>query len=197
MKKTNYYRHSGFGPLSAILILSFLLLIATAGFTYWSINQAKERDQIRLANFRKIQSAINQYYNKYGEFPAGDKDIGNWDLGYQNNDDHRFIYPLVEKGFLPANFPADPISKYDPSQGIDYTFRYQVYADDGQFCPRGQGQFYVLGIRDLESSTGDSSDPHQFEGSGFSCKNRNWQDEFDYVVGVFAHPIKNKTPDNK
>lgn len=181
----------GFGPLEAILVLSTLLLIISAGFTYWSIDQAKQRDQIRITNLKKIQSAINQYYNQYREFPVGDQDVGNWDLGYKGPNDQRFIYPLVEKGFLPANFLADPLSQYDIDRGVDYNFRYQVYADDGQFCPRGQGQFYVLGIRDLESTSGDPADPN-FEDSGFNCKNRNWQDEFDYVVGAFANPLKKK-----
>ncbi len=189
----SYRSRPGFGPLEAILILSTLLLIVSAGFTYWSIDQAKQRDQIRIANLKIIQSAINQYFNQYREFPVGDHDVGNWDLGYRDASDQRFIAPLVEKGFLPANFAADPISKYDENKGIDYTFRYQVYQDDGQYCPRGQGQFYVLGIRDLEADSGGLNDKaSQFTDSRFLCKNRNWQDEFDYVVGAFANPIKKK-----
>lgn len=184
---------AGFGPLEAVLTLSAILLLVSAGFTYWSIDQASQRDQIRLANIKQIQSAINKYYNQYREFPAGDKDVGNWDLGYRNSADKRFIYPLVEKGFLPPNFAADPISKYDEKRGIDYEFRYQVYPDDGQYCQRGQGSFYILGIRDLETDSGGlNGQPSKFEGSGFMCKNRNWQDEFDYVVGEFANPIKKK-----
>lgn len=192
MKQLNYRLKPGFGPLEAVLVLSAILLLVSAGFTYYSIFQAQQRDQTRIANLKIIQSAVNSYFNKYREFPAGDKDLGNWDLGYRNSNDHRFIHQLVEKGFLPANFAADPISKYDENKGIDYTFRYQVYPDDGQFCPRGQGPFYVLGIRDLESVSDTNDQPGKFDGSGFMCKNRNWQDEFDYVVGEFAFPVKNK-----
>ena len=188
MNKTNF--RPGFGPLEAILILSATLLVISAGFTYLSVFQAEQRDQMRIANLKKIQSAVNKYYNEYGQFPAGDQDVDNWDLGYRDANDHRFIHPLVEKGLLPANFAADPISKYDETSGVDYTFRYQVYADDGKYCPIGQGKFYVLGIKDLETANVDSNNQlSHFEGSGFMCKNRNWQDEFDYVIGVFANPI--------
>jgi hypothetical protein len=194
MKQTlNQQIKPAFGPLGAILTLSTLLLILGAGFTFWSVKQAERRDQERIANLSQIQSAINRYFNENRHFPIGDKDDGNWDLGYNGPDDHRFINELVEKGFLSANFPADPLSKFNKDKGIDYTFRYQVYPDDGQFCPRGQGEFYVLGIRDLETDNAAIGEqPKKFEGSGFKCTNRDWQDEFDYVVGAFANPLKKK-----
>ena len=70
--------------------------------------------------------------------------------------------------------PVDPINS-----GSQY-YSYYVYPAGSSGCTAGSGEFYVLGVRNMEVS----SNPHALS-PGQSCPTRDWQGEFDWVVGKF------------
>jgi len=92
------------------------------------------------------------------------------------------LYPLLQDKLTQIDshpLPVDPTGKVACS-GY-YYYRYPA----GQMsCPANKGAFYVLGIKDMESS----GNPHP-SNPGFKCGIRNWQNEmeyFEWVTGKFS-----------
>jgi len=167
---------SGQSGLQFLMFISIIFFLAALGVTALLNIQKRTRDSERMTGFTNIQKAIDLYYDTYGSWPQGDDDGLGWDEGFHSKEDKKFIAPLAEKNFI-------LISPSDPKFYGDKAFKYNVYEAGYGGCPAGKGDFYVLGITELES---DTRPPKKFTGSGFKCKNRNWGDEFDYVTGKFT-----------
>ena len=65
----------------------------------------------------------------------------------------------------------------DPVNDGTYHYRYYVYAEGSHGC-QGEGTFFVLGIRNFENAAFGRR--HR---GFFRCANRDWNDDFAYVVG--------------
>jgi len=73
--------------------------------------------------------------------------------------------------------PKDPIGTGTCG---GYTYRYYRYSAGSSGCDPARGAFFVLGVVDMETSG------NPYPGSpGWKCPNRNWQNEFDWVIGGF------------
>ncbi len=157
--------------LVVIAIIGLLSLVVSA-----SINSArvKARDARRLSDIRQIQNALELYYDKYGRYPTPDYDgCGGWDTGSQD-------YPLLNGRMDEDIMYPVPV---DPSKSGNCTgYRYFRYGAGTSGCDASKGAFYVLGIVDIEGS----GRPHS-DSPGWSCPSRNWQSEFDWVVGQFEY----------
>ena len=131
---------------------------------------AKARDARRLAEISQIVKALEVYYNTYNQYPPNtDNDCAGWDSGYMTGDP--FIKPLIDSG-VTQQVPIDPVSK--PSDPCGWGYAYYRYSPGNDSCDPSRGSYYVLGIRDLETS----GRPYK-DSPGWSCANRNWQNEFD------------------
>jgi len=171
------YNKSGQSGLQVLMFISiiFFLIVLT---TIFVLNvQKRARDSERMTSIINIQKALDLYHDTYHEWPKGDDDGMGWDEGFHSKQDRSFIKPLVEKNFTLVT-PSDP--RFYGSKSMKYV----VYEAGYGGCSEDKGNFYVLGITELES---DTRPPKKFTGSGFKCKNRDWQKDFDYVVGKFVN----------
>ncbi len=139
---------------------------------------AKARDARRLSDMRQIQLALEMYKDKYGHYPSisSDSCCDGWDQGPCGS--NSFIGALEAEGLF-SKTPVDP--KGGSGTGC-YGYAYYRYGAGCCGCPQSKGAFYVLGIRDMETS----GRPHP-NSPGWSCPNRNWQNEFDWVTGSFEN----------
>ena len=138
----------------------------------------KARDVRRLADMRTIITALELYYdsnNSTYPSPGSDGCCNGWDQGPCQTDTS-FIPGLSTGGYL-STVPVDPLG--GSGTGC-YGYAYYRYAAGSYSCDAARGAFYVLGIRDMETT----GRPHP-DSPGWSCAGRNWQNEFDRVSGAF------------
>jgi len=165
----------------AFTLIELLVVIAIIGLlasiVLVSVNKAtaKARDAKRLSDMRTILTALELYYDEYGQYPniSADACCNGWDQGPCGDDP--FIDALVPK-FL-SKVPVDP--KGGSGTGC-YGYAYYRYSAGYGGCDPSRGAFFVLGVRDMETS----GRPHP-KSPGWSCPNRDWQNEFDWVTGGF------------
>jgi hypothetical protein len=118
---------------------------------------------------RQMQIALELYYSSFGRYPDPDwlGGCGGWDTTGNGT----FLTPLVSNNFLPTHLLDPTINN---SCGNYAYYRYNA-GDNGCSFP-----YFVLGVRDMEAS----NNPHP-SSPGWSCPVRNWQGEFDWVMGRF------------
>ena len=165
--------------LVVIAILSILMGVVIVG-----IDPAKRfgeaGDAIRLSDMRMIVGALEQYLIANGRYPTRTADgcCDGWDQGPCGSD-QTFIRDLETQGFM-KKVPTDPVG--GSGTGC-YGYNYYRYSAGYAGCDSSKGYFYVLGVRDMQTS----GRPHP-DSPGWSCPSRNWQNEFDWVTGAFENP---------
>lgn len=126
---------------------------------------------------RQIQLALELYRDSNNTYPGNtDDDCSGWDAGFNGGpgSGDLFIQPL-EIGKFMAKTPGDPATT-----GICGGYSYFRYPAGEYGCDALRGAYFVLGVRDIETS----GNPYP-SSPGWSCPSRNWQGEFDWVVGRF------------
>lgn len=155
-----------------------------------SLNSARQkaRDAKRLSDMQQIQLALELYHDANNQYPGPTSSYGEnssscagWDTsrGDQDGDGKFFIEPLQDAGFM-ATLPKDPLDPSSSETGCG-RYDYYLYSAGSYGCDASRGRFFVLGVRDMETS----GRPHP-SSPGWSCPSRNWQNEFDWVVGGFT-----------
>ena len=158
----------GFSLIELIIVISIIAMLAGVVTPKLSSRMLQARDARRLSDVQTVRGAIEQYYQDKGVYPVANQNggYGGWDVSHDGN----FITALVEEGYL-SEMVVDPIND------DTYHFRYYVY-NNGSYGCVGPEKFYVLGIRNFESTK------FVTENSGyFDCTGRNWGNEFDWVTG--------------
>ena len=169
----------GFTLIEMLIVVAMIGVLATVLFI--AINplqqMKKTRDAGRLSDMAQIVRALEWYFVDYGRFPSidGDSCCDGWDVGPCGGDG--FISALETSGNL-KKVPQDP-----EGTGGCTGYAYYRYGAGGYGCDASKGAYYVLGVRDMEAT----ARPHP-DSPGWSCPNRNWQNEFDWVVGAFENP---------
>jgi len=165
----------GFTLIELVVVISVLAILSGVLVPRVNSHMKAARDARRLADIKTIRNAVEQYYMDKGEFPAANANalFGGWDV----SNDGDFISVLKEDGYL-DDMPADPIND------ATYHYRYHVY-EAGTYSCESPEPFYVLGIRNFESS----DFAHKKKGY-FRCSGRNWSTEFAYVVGGAGVPAE-------
>ncbi len=158
----------GFTLIELVVVVSLLAILSGVLVPRVTTHMQSARDARRLADLKRVRNAIEQYQMDRGEYPPAEtnRSYGGWDVSI----DGGFLETLVEEGYLDQT-PRDPIN--DPT----YHYRYYVY-DAGAYGCDGRTRFYVLGIRNFESS-----EFARRNRGFFKCAGRNWGTEFAYVSG--------------
>lgn len=161
----------GFTLIELLVVISIIGLLSSIVLTSVNSARAKARDARRLTDMRTMQTALEFYYNQNNQYPGSDNGgCGTWDTPGNGT----FITPLVSAGFLPSHL-LDPRTNDNCGN-----YRYYRYPAGYSNCDGAKGAFYVLGVVDMETSG------NPYPGSpGWSCPFRNWQGEFEWVIGGF------------
>ena len=172
-------KQRGFTLVELLIISSIIVLLASIVLVSVKIIQARSRDSRRLADMKQIILALETYYDSMGRYPSitGDACCNGWDQAPCETD-ITFISTLVNQGYVSA-------VPFDPGTGSGtgcYGYNYYVYTAGSYGCDASKGRFYVLGVRDMETS----GRPHP-DSPGWKCPNRHWQNEFDWVTGDFEY----------
>lgn len=167
----------GFTLIELLVVIAIIAILA--GLVIIRISEANKnaRDSKRLADVDQIQKALEMYKIKNGQYPGNtDNDCSGWDTGFnggQGSGD-QFIQPLITSGEM-SQVPGDPTST-----GNCAGYRYYRYSAGTSGCNASSGAFYVLGIADLETSSGVHP-----SSKGWSCPTRDWQTGIEWVTGGF------------
>jgi len=138
--------------------------------------RAKARDARRVSDMNQIALALELYYDDHNKnYPYSNSGNGGWEDSAEDNG--VFLESLVSGGYLPS-YIVDPLNTYASS----LYYSYYLYPAGYSGCTSSSGQYYVLGIRNMETS----GRPHP-QSPGWSCPLRDWKTEFDWVMGKFEH----------
>ena len=164
----NNKSQKGFTLIELLVVIAIIGILSSVVLASLNTARAKARDAKRLSDMHQMRIALEFYYNSFGRYPDSDlAGCGGWD----SSGNGTFITPLVSNKFLPAHLLDTTINN---SCG---NYAYYRYPAGYTGCVKA---FYVLGVRDMETSGNPySSSP------GWSCPSRNWQSEFDWVIGKF------------
>jgi len=174
MIRINSRNKNGFTLIELLVVIAIIGLISTLAIYSINLARLKARDAKRLADMTQIQKALDLYYDKNGTYPEEVSAGNGWEYSYEDNGD--FIGALITGGFM-GKVPVDPIN----NTTAQYYAYYHYSADELNYCP-GKGPYYVLGVKDMESSAGAyPTNP------GWVCVNRNWTTNMplDWVTGRF------------
>ena len=167
-------------PQKGFTLLELLVVVAIIGFLVSIVMPAlddarkKARDTVRISDMTQVQTALQLYYNTYGRYPLNtDNDCGGFDIGFNGGigSGDPFIQPLQTEGFIVT--PGDSVS-------VTNCGGYSYYRYIAPYAGCTQSNFFILGVRNMETSVG----PHPAS-PGWSCPGRDWQNEFEWVTGGF------------
>jgi len=168
----NKLKTEGFTLIELLVVVAIIGLLSSVVLASLSSARTKARDARRLSDMHQIQIALDMYYHDNGgNYPQENSSDGSWENSTEDGGD--FIDYLKDYGYMSV-VPVDPINS-----GSTY-YSYYVYSEGNYGCDISKGEYYVLGIRDIETS----SNPYK-SSPGWSCSSRNWQSEFDWVTGKF------------
>ncbi len=166
----------GFSLIELIVVTSIIALLASVVLVSFTQFRYKANNARRLAEIQSVKKSLELYYISHLRYPDPDGDgCGGWDTG--NTSMPFFSGRGMESNFAGQNPPID-ITKSGNCQG----YRYYLYPAGSYGCPVNRGDYYVLGITDMDTTE------YPYPGSpGWSCPGRDWQQEFDWVTGDFEN----------
>lgn len=186
LNKNSTKKTIGFTLIELLVVMAIIGIIAIATTVLVTSSRQKARDATRLHSVGEIIKALYLYYDQNSAFPSNtDNDCSGWDTGYNGGpgSGDAFISPLQTAGYF-SRTPGDPTTTGNCS-GI----RYYRYSAGSYGCTASRGAYFVLGISDLERTSGTYPTSPGWRcpencTPGVNCT-RNWQSEFEWVVGEF------------
>lgn len=168
----NKSKNKGFTLIELLVVIAIIGLLSSVVLAGLNVARIQALDAKRLSDMHQMQIALELYYDSFNNrYPNSDfGGCGGWD----SSGNGTFITPLVSNNFLPTHLLD---SRINNSCG---NYAYYRYSAGSYSCDVSKGAYYVLGVRDMEST----GNPHP-SSPGWSCSGRNWQGEFDWVIGKF------------
>jgi type II secretion system protein G len=165
-------KQKGFTLIELLVVVAIIGVLASIVLSSLGEARGRARDARRLNDVRQIQTALEMYNIDNNRYPSPISANGSWETSNEDNAD--FITILSDDGYISV-VPVDPINT------VSNAYYYYRYSAGGSECDVRRGAFYILGIKNMEGGgvNSYSSSP------GFSCPSRNWQGEFDWVIGKF------------
>lgn len=167
-------KNKGFTLIELLVVVAIISLLVSSAVTMFSTAQKRSRDARRLGDMNTIQKAMEVYINDHQVYPDENSANGGWEKSLKS--DGEFLKPLTEGGYVNGEVPVDPTNS-PPKYYAYYKFSAGSYG-----CDPNKGAFYVLGIRDTDTSR----NPHP-QSPGWTCPNRDFQNDFEWVIGGFEY----------
>lgn len=164
----------GFTLIEIIIVIGIMVALSSIIVATANTSMKKARDAKRILEITQIRKALDLYFYEFGAFPESDKQ--GW-AAWDTPGDGDFLKPLADNGIMPNI--SDPRTNDDRGN-----YAYYRYEQGAEGCDPAKGAFYVLGIRDLETSSGRSSNS-----PGWRCAGRDWHCGFEWVSGKFESDI--------
>jgi type II secretion system protein G len=175
MKKISQ-KQRGFTIVELLIVIVVVAILAAITVTAYNGIQQRGRDAQRVSDMNTIVKALEMYKVQTGNYPVanGTNEIAGWEVSSKNP--HQFLLPLKTAGII-SGVPVDPVN--DTTAGIYY--KYYRYSAGSNGCDTARGDYYILIVRDAESTANQlSSSP------GFQCPGRNWSTEGGWVTGAYS-----------
>lgn len=197
MKKTRYSQ-SGFTIIELLVIIVVIGILSGIGIFAYLDAQKRGRDTKRVANAESIVQAIELYTRDKGDFPEVQESSENWEQSSEQKEN--FLSVLYDERYL----SGEPL--LDPLNTGKFQYKYYVYNEGSNGCEDGRGDFFVLGVKQLESLGETDEDNPLTEGKiptpspqshGWSCDDgytRDWQKEFSWVAGGYIDEYITTSP---
>jgi len=162
-----------------VIVVAIIGLLSSIVLVSFPDTRYRARDADRLQGINQVLDGLRIYHSNTGTFPdpVSDTCCDGWDQGPCDGD-KTFIDGLVTSDTL-GRVPVDNTQQTGTNC---YGFGYYLYDAGSRNCDVARGKFFVVGIRDLESSENDHP-----ESPGWSCGNKDWQDDFEWVAGGFEN----------
>jgi prepilin-type N-terminal cleavage/methylation domain-containing protein len=210
-------RRNGFTLIELLVVIAIIGIISAIGIQ--QINGARERarDAQRLTDMRTIEVALRAYildhngipdnlpgYGTGGDFDRGCQTsdggfTGDWDRSNTESADDAdalpFIQFLVQERYL-DHVPLDPLNDKKPgtsgcTPGTGHTYVFFIKSPGYGGCPAEKGKFFLLGVSDMESSSGPHRTSPRFRcnASGPSYNGTPYSDYFEWMDGIFEKDL--------
>ncbi|MCK9352427.1 MAG: type II secretion system protein [Candidatus Paceibacterota bacterium] len=185
MKSKSYHLSKGFTLIELLTVIAIIGLLSAIVVTSLTSARLKARDARRLNDVMQVKMALDLYFDTFHTYPAltGSNPACN---GWYTSKDDVFMQPLITNKFLGAAL-KDPTQDGSSSCGNYAYYKFEA----GEYgCPANKGDFYVLGVRTMETVTGSNIAPTS---PGFKCPSRDFQidatlgKQFDWVMGKFEN----------
>lgn len=181
-------RPTGFTIIELLIVIAIIGVLAAVVILSVRAAEERGRDAKRQADMAQLQKALAYYHAETGGYPGPVGSYGEggategcsgWDTSAIDRDGSgiAMLDPLIENGYM-STMPSDPTNSTTCS-GRQY--RYFLFAPGTNGCDAGRGQFFVLGIVDMETSSGAHANS-----PGFSCSGHDWQNDFEWVTGGYV-----------
>lgn len=97
---------SGFTLIELLVVIAIISLLSSVVLASLNSARSKARDARRIADIRQIQTALELYYDSYGNYPVMTESECGGTEGYTVSNNN-FMQMLVTNKFL-ATYPVDP-----------------------------------------------------------------------------------------
>ncbi len=148
MKTTRYFNQAAFTLIELLVVIAIIGLLSTISIIALNQARSKARDARRVADMHQLQTAIEMYYDQYGDYPlVTDKDHTNYDYSA----DGVFMPNLISAELLGDDYKDPWNNKYS----FYYYWMDSGYSSFSTYCPNTSARFVLfIALENNTPSTG-------------------------------------------
>ena len=178
--KTSNLKQIGFSIVELLIVTVILAILASVTVSAYSGIQQRTRDTQRVSDMSTIVKALEMHKTLTGSYPSASttNTITSWEVSSKNP--NQFLSALKTAGVISSSIPVDPINNSSTST-TGFLYRYYRYTAGTNGCAVSRGDYYILAIGKVESTSGQlSSSP------GFQCSGRDWSTDGGWITGAYT-----------
>jgi general secretion pathway protein G len=165
----------GFTIVELLIVIVVIGILGALVLNTFTGVQQRGRDVKRVVDAKNMVTALKLYYGDNSQYPlaTAEPGVASWEAS--TDTPGTFLQVLVDSGYMQK-------APVDPKNDSTHLYKYYRYGPGEYGCDPIKGEYFVIEITDMESSA------HPYKDSpGWSCPDRNWQPEADYVTGAFIN----------